>query len=184
MANSTTVIKITHPENTQTIKDIGLGISNTASDQWMESFMNYLNALQGGVRNASIDCQVSGGVAAQATGTLTFTGAPTNNQTCLINGVTFTAVTSGATGNQFNIGGTVTISATNLAAAINASVTAFVTGVVTATSAAGVVTITAVTPGLVGNSLLLATSMTNTTVSGAKLTGGLNPVANTYAFGL
>jgi len=47
----------------------------------------------------------------------------------------FTAVVSGATGNQFNIGGTPTITATNLAAAIQAN------GVATATSANAVVTI-------------------------------------------
>jgi hypothetical protein len=51
-----------------------------------------------------------------------------------INGVVFLCVASGATGNQFNVGGTDTISATNLAAVINASVTAGIAGMVTATS--------------------------------------------------
>jgi hypothetical protein len=85
-----------------------------------------------------------------AAGTLTFTGAPTATQTCSINGVTFTARASGAAGNEFNIGGSPTVTATNLAAAINASSSAKLTNSVIATSNAGVVTITARIPGFAG----------------------------------
>lgn len=49
----------------------------------------------------------------------------------VLNGVSFSAVVSGATGNQFVIGGTPTISATNLVAAINMA------GTATASNAAG-----------------------------------------------
>jgi phage tail sheath gpL-like len=60
-----------------------------------------------------------------------------------INGVTFTGVASGATGNQFNIGADDDETAENLAAAINASVTALVSGYVTASASGAVVTVTA-----------------------------------------
>lgn len=110
-----------------------------------------------------------------ASGTITFSGVGAANDTILINGVTFTAQASGATGNQWNVGGTATISATNLAAAISASVTALVSGYVTAASVAGVVTVTAANPGIVSNSITIAEGVDSTAamvVSGARLTGG------------
>lgn len=108
---------------------------------------------------------------AQASGTVTAAVAIAGN-TVTINGVVFTGVASGAVGNQFNIGGTDAITATNIAAAINASVTAGVQGVVTAAAVGTVVTITAVQPGLTGNAISLASSGATLAVSGAKLTGG------------
>lgn len=111
----------------------------------------------------------------KASGTITFTGVGAASDTILINGVTFTAVASGATGNQWNVGGTVTASATNLAAAINASVTALVAGYVTASSAAGVVTITSAFFGTSGNQTTTAEGVDSgsaMTVSGARLISG------------
>ncbi len=107
----------------------------------------------------------------QAHGTLTTTSAIATN-TFTINGVTFTAVASGATGNQFNIGGTDTITATNIAAAINGSVTALVAGYVTATSAINVVTITSAFYGLSGNQTAIASGQGTIVASGARLTAG------------
>lgn len=99
----------------------------------------------------------------RASATLTFTGAPSAAETFTLNGVTFTARASGAVANEFNIGGTVTLTAAAVAAAINASVTAKVANYVTATSAAGVVTITAVEPGLAANLFVLSESLSNAT---------------------
>lgn len=101
--------------------------------------------------------------AVAATATMTSTGAAVNDETCVICGVTFTAKTSGATGNQFNLSGTVATQATNIAAAVNASTD--LTGVCTATSALGVVTFTAAVPGKIGNGLTLTESLTNVTIS-------------------
>lgn len=101
--------------------------------------------------------------AVQATGLVTFTGAPTADETVTIGNVVFTAKDSGATGNQFNIGGSVTATALNLATAINAS--ANLTGKITASPNLGVVTLTSVVPGLIGNALALSESMSNTTVT-------------------
>ena len=127
------------------------------------NLLNYIGSLCGGNQSAYINAQVG---ALQAAGTLTFASTgPTNTQTCSVLNVTFTAVTSGATGNQFNISSTPATVAANLAAAINAS--ANLSGKVQASVALGVVTITAIVPGLIGNGLALsAGTLSNTTAVG------------------
>jgi len=122
--------------------------------------------------------------AVKASGTITFTGNPANDETLTINGVTFTAKTSGATGDQFNIGANVTAHATNLAAAINASTTAKIAGVVEATSELGVVTVKCKVPGKVGNVMTLTESMANTAVSGANFTSGADTTDTDLRCGL
>lgn len=89
-----------------------------------------------------------------------------------INGVSFTCVASGATGNQFNVGADDEETAVNLAAAINASVTALVTGVVTAEADGTDVIVTAVQKGLGGNAITIASADATIVASGARLTGG------------
>lgn len=116
-----------------------------------------------------------------STATLTFTGAPSNNETFSLLGTTFTAKTSGATGNQFNIGSTVTESAQNVVAAVNASATALVTRNVVASNVAGVVTFTAIVPGTVGNFLTLTESLSNATA--VNFAGGTDGT-NTYTFSM
>lgn len=129
--------------------------------------IKYFRGLMGGAKSASV---YIGETAVQASGTITLSSHVATD-TVTVNGVTFTCVASGATGNQYNVGGTDALTADALAAAINASVTALVSGYVTATSASGVVTVTAVQPGLSGNMFTLAISA-HGSVSGAKLTGG------------
>lgn len=108
---------------------------------------------------------------AKASATATLVSAVATNAVT-INGVAFTAVASGASGNGWNIGGTDTISATNLAAAINGSTSAGVAGVVTATSALGVVTVTAVQSGLTGNSVTFTKTGSPITVTGSGFLAG------------
>lgn len=125
------------------------------------NFLDYIGALTGGNQMAKLDFKV-GAVQASGTITQTSTGAA-NNETCTICGVTFTAKTSGATGNEWNRNNTVSVSAANLATAINAS--ADLTGIVTALASEGVVTLTAVVPGLIGNGLVMANvNLANTTI--------------------
>ena len=71
--------------------------------------------------------------AATAAGTVAieFTANATAGNTVTVCGVVFTAVASGATGNQFNVGAALTNSITNLVTAINASSTAVAAGVAT-----------------------------------------------------
>jgi phage tail sheath gpL-like len=123
------------------------------------------------------------GQATAASGTLTVSSTgSTAAQTCSIAGVTFTAVASGATGNQFNVSTTPATQAANMVTAINAS--SSLTGIVTAASVLGVVTITAVTKGKMGNGIAIsAGNLANVAASGALLTGGAaDATATTLSF--
>lgn len=128
----------------------------------LNNFIDYLGGISAGaIQGAALAFKV-GAVQASGTITQTSTGAA-NSQTCTICGITFTAKTSGATGNEWNRDNDVSISAANLAAAINAS--ASLTGIVTATALVGVVTVKAVVPGLIGNGLVMANvNLANTTI--------------------
>lgn len=57
----------------------------------------------------------------KATGYIQFTGQPTAAETVTVNGVVFTARASGATGNEFNIGATVSDTVDNLLYALQAT---------------------------------------------------------------
>jgi phage tail sheath gpL-like len=129
--------------------------------------MNYVRSLLGGARSGKVITSLN---AVKATGTITLS-SHVNTNTVTVNGIVFTCVSSGATGNQYNVGADDTETATNLAAALNANAT--LDGMVVATSALGVVTLTATVPGEIGNALTLAISA-NGSVSGARMTGGTN----------
>lgn len=136
--------------------------------------------LAGGTGNGSVRV-VTGAV--RASGTLTFTGNPLNTETFTINGVTFTAKTSGATGDQWNIGANATANAAAVVTMVNASTTAKIKGVIKAASAAGVVTFTCLVPGVIGNLCTLTESLTNATVSGANFASGTENTPSTIARG-
>jgi len=94
-----------------------------------------------------------------------------NNDTITINGVVFTAKTSGATGNQFNIGASLTETAANLVAAILASTSALLKQTVLPTSDGAVVTLVSRIVGVIGNTtatggiFTLAKSAANVTIT-------------------
>lgn len=134
----------------------------------LNNFIDYLGGLSGGnVNGATLAFQVG---AVKAAGTLTVAaGGSANNETCTICNVTFTAKTSGATGNQFNISATAATQAASMVTAINAS--ASLAGMVTATAALGVVTITAIVPGLVGNAIQLSAGNLANVTLGAMASG-------------
>lgn len=131
-----------------------------------------LNAFGMGSRMGSIALTIDDGTAVAATGTVTLSGVGAAGDTVVINGVTLTAVASGAVNNQWNVGGSSTISATNLAAAINASTSGLVSGTVSAASVTNVVTLTALALGQPGNAVTLAATGAGA-ASGARLTGGV-----------
>ncbi len=111
-----------------------------------------------------------------ASGTVIFSNAAQANDQVIINGVTLTAVASGATNNQWNIGTGASGSANGLVAAINASTTALINTQVTAAASSGTVTITADAYSYAGNSVTIAKGTdagSVMTVSGARLTGGV-----------
>ncbi len=116
--------------------------------------------------------------AVQAAGLLTVTSTgPTNGETALVANRTITAVTSGAVpaNGEFNINASPTVVATGMALAINSLSTLAHT--VTATSALGVVTITAVAGGTIGNGIQLSESMTN--VAATAFAGGVDGTVTT-----
>ncbi|MBK7497372.1 MAG: hypothetical protein IPI28_18955 [Candidatus Omnitrophica bacterium] len=123
----------------------------------LQSYINYFAGLLAGNYRALINAEV-GGVKATATLTVSSTGS-SNDEVCSVAGITFTAKTSGASGNQFNISSTPATQAANMAAAFNAS--ADLDGIVTAEAVGAVVTLTAVTAGLEGNGTQLSEGLTN-----------------------
>jgi len=110
----------------------------------------------------------------RATGAITFSGNPANNATISLNGVTWTFVSSGASGTQTNIQGTLAGTLTQLATDLNASANASIDDakyVATATA----LNIEAREPGPAANAFALAASSSpasNGTPSGATLSGG------------
>lgn len=90
----------------------------------------------------------------------TMTGG-TNGDTATINGVVFTATIDPAyqPNNEFQVGGTTTITSTNLAAAVNNSGTAGIFKTIFARSAVNVATLTARKTGTAGNAFTLASSV-------------------------
>ncbi len=110
-----------------------------------------------------------------ATGTYTFVANPTNTQTIVLNGTTVTFVTSGATGNQVNLGADVAATLFNLETFLNATTD---TNLVAATYNlnGSVLNITGAPAGVAGNLFTLAAGTYGGTVSGPTLTGGTNAV--------
>lgn len=154
--------------------EIGTGVAgnpNTTGAGSVTAIRDIASYLQRLAENGSILLSYAD-TAVSASTTGTFTGAPTATDTITINGVIFTARASGATGDEFNIGTTVTETAANLAAAINASTTAGIINTVRATSAAGVVTFYSVVPGPVGKNIPLSESLDNFTLAQTTLTTG------------
>lgn len=152
MPSPTSQLKITGTQAGGTIPFTSLNSVSIAN-----AFRNIGNFFQSiGIGTRSFNGIIStNGV--QALGKITFSSFVAGD-TITINGTTFTGESSGATLNQFNIGGTDTITATNAAAAINASATAVVSNVVTATSSGAILTITAKESGTIGNLMTLAIS--------------------------
>lgn len=110
--------------------------------------------------------------AARATGTITVAvGNAANDDTVTVNGVEITFKTSGATGNQVNIGVDEDATAAALHAFLAASADASIDDA-TYSVTDNVVTVTHKTWGTAGNSFTLAKSGTNLAVSGATLSGG------------
>ncbi len=130
-----------------------------------------------GIHPAVIQTKIN---AVKATGTITLSSHVAND-IVTVNGIAFTCKTSGATGNEYNVGVDDTATAVNLAAALNANTT--LDGMIVATSALGVVTVTALVPGELGNAVTLAISA-HGSVSAARMAGGTNgDTETTHYFG-
>lgn len=142
---------------------------------------NLLTGFACGAIKGSVQME-SGTSLAKASGTFTLDTVIATDAVS-INGVTFTCVASGATGNQFNVGASDTLTAVAMAAAINASASALVNQHVSASAAGTIVTITAKEFGDEGNAITIASADATIVASGARLTGGSDGTVTTYTFG-
>jgi len=132
----------------------------------MNNFENYIAGLTGGNYMALLSFAVG---AVQATATFTHTGTATNAQAGTLLNTTLTAVTSNAdpTMGQFNISATPATQAASMVLAINA-----VLGTkVLATNVLGVVTITALVPGVMGNGFQISAGNLSNVAAGAWANG-------------
>jgi hypothetical protein len=128
-------------------------------------------------------------VGAKATGTVTFSATnPTETETITVGGIEYVINATPATTGAYSVdlSDTEATLAANFRDAINRGATAgtdyslYIAAHpdVVASAASGVVTLTARVPGAHGNAITLVAAGGSTTVSGATLTGGLDPVGN------
>ena len=110
----------------------------------------------------------------QAAGTITFTGLPVADETITVNAIVYTFKATSASATQITIGADATGTASNAASIINAN-----DALVDAVNVLGVLTVSADSTGEYGNAYTLAEAATNTAVSGATLSGGVDAVVIT-----
>lgn len=126
--------------------------------------------------------KVPDGIGPSATGWVDFGSTnPSNGQNIVLNGTTWTFVTSGATGNQTNIGATARATALQLALDLNASADSNISPAwyhagaaidLSETGRPNAVTITYKIAGTGGNAYTLGAGTTSATTSGTTLSGG------------
>lgn len=137
----------------------------------LKNAANLLNAIaSGSIETSQVTVQRSDTDPVAASGTFTLVSAIATDA-ITIGTITMTATSTPTTNLHWEIDGADDAAdAASLAAAINANPT--LSKVVVATSAAGVVTVTALQKGLVGNQIPISSADATITASGAFLTGG------------
>lgn len=186
MSGVQTTITITHAKETiGTIQNKLLKPASKPKEE-ADAIRNYANSIAGGDRDAKLAVQVNSGDAVAAHGTITLSSFVATNTLTVAN-QTFTCESSGASGNnQFNVGGTDTLSAAAAVVAINAHPN--LKPYITATSALAVITITSLIPGEIGNSIVIAISAHGSVSGSGLLTSGANATTysaqNTYHLGV
>ncbi len=168
------------------------GFSNVDGPLMLRKCEDLLGRAAQGACAANLQLAVAP-VAAQAT--VTATGNGTALDTLTVVNEVITIVTSGAAASslQINIAGSATLLAAAIAALINGQTNALYTGSTTvfsgicsASAAAGVVTLTALLPGVMGNGLQLSVSSTSLTLTyawGASVAGS-EGTSQTFSVGL
>lgn len=114
-----------------------------------------------------------------ASGSITFTANPGIGSTITI-GTVVTFVSSGATGNQVNLGGNLQVTLQNLVTFLNASADINISKN-TYTVVGGVLNMVAKTAGAAGNAINLGTTVFGAATSGATMSGGQNAGTPTQA---
>ena len=164
-----------------TINEYILGREVMAKVPLAETTLDNLVAIMPGASLVS-----TGGTA--ATGTITNATQPTTGDTIIVNGKTITFKPTAAAADEVTIGATPAATATNLAAVLNASTDVKIAAA-QYVAAAAVVTVTygnsisAGGKGIEGNSFTLAagTAGVKVTLSGATLSGGAEPTAESVS---
>lgn len=157
-----------------------LGAGTTGNYTWSQSGSN-VTLLPASAMGSGANGPVS------ATDVFTITASNLSAaDTVTIGGTTFTAETSGATGNQFNVGGSALITGQNLAAAINAySATINLFSAVTTGTTTGIVTVTCLIPGTIGNNVSVTKSASNGSWSHTTFfAGGTDALVQTFHKGI
>jgi phage tail sheath gpL-like len=172
-------ILLSVPDSSQTVTDL-LSIDATNNVYSENGLRNLIERVLQGEQLAYAKVSTN---PVQASGTVTFSSLVADD-TVTINGVVFTAKASPSGTNQFGLGANDTAAAANLAAKINASALAGIVNVVTATSALGVVTLTAVQPGLAGNAVTIAISAHGSVSGSGRLTSGTDGTQAAVNYGV
>lgn len=162
------------------------GLVNPANcpKEFGQSFEAFFRGLLAGAYSASIVGQIADANASQ-TLTLVYANLTNGVDIVVIGGVSFPLVASPAAPGEWAKGANLAASVANLAAAINAYSVAFGALISAAVTAVGVVTVTSVTGGVIGNLIqVTVTAGTGITAGGATLAGGTDyAAAKTYKFG-
>lgn len=179
MAVMTTITILHDKETAQDVIQM-LKTYNSAKIKMVNQVEILLAGLVSGARHGVVDLQIPGDASVIATQTLTC-GTVVATNTCVVGGVTFTAVASAPVGPQF-LAGSPALASADLVRAINA--TASLGGVVRAESAVtlGVVNLISIYPGPIGN-LVTSVGGTNITAGGATLVGGTY-ASNQFRYGI
>lgn len=177
--NSVVSIVLQNVYDQKTVNDLLAAVptagspGGAAADAW--DYFNGLSDFFAKIAAGSLSANVvytDGGAAAQAVGTITFTGNPANNDTITLAGVVITFVTGTPSGSQVKIGANQAATMTNLVTFINGGGSSGnIAGVCTAVkTSATVVTLTVIPPGIIGNSVTLTKSCAN--ISGVVAPAG------------
>lgn len=110
----------------------------------------------------------------QSFGTMTLTGQPSPGDTFSLANVVFTAVASGATGNQFNIGATIAATVANIVSIVTTSLI----NVIIPSAASPIITFTSFASGPEGNAIQFSSALSNTTI--AAFSGGVAGSVSIY----
>lgn len=182
VANSVFTVVVKCQEDQKTVNDqvsvtpsAGSPGGGGGADVWtfFRDLGEYFEKVAIGAKSVSLE--YSDGVAtALATGTITFTGNPANNDTITIGGVLITLVSGTPSGSQVKIGATQAATMAAIVTFINNNGSSNnLIGLVNATlTSATVITINSDYPGLVGNLITMSKVCANISAITSPLAGG------------
>jgi len=163
-----------------------LQLSTRRPKAFAREISKLFHRIESGIVRGNVNLQTSDSAPVAASGTFTLVSVIATDA-CTIGKTTFTFTStpsvSTATAQDVEVdGASDTLDAAALAAAINAN--SATSAIVYATSAVGVVTVTAKTPGVIGNYINISDADTTITTSATFLAGGTGGCtdANTYTY--